>query len=147
MELLIFFLAAATPPGEARQCTNRVHSMLPAWSCSAPPGTAGGIEGFHCTGQVSFPSPSLQVLGTQTEELGQLTGSKSNVWLVLGAKAAAALEIQPRISQPGSGKGEQVQRCTPKMKPCTSSSCFAARPWCLLLSNTSDLTRSAGRFL
>lgn len=70
MELLIFFLAAA-PPGEARQCTSRVHS-------SPQPGAAllllglRGIEGFHCTGQISSFA-SLQVLDTQTEALRQLT--------------------------------------------------------------------------
>lgn len=72
------------------------------------------------------------------------------MWLVLEARAAAALQIQPRISQPGSGKGEQVQHCTPKAKPaplvlfCSRTS--RAEAWCLLLLNTSELTESAGGF-
>lgn len=72
------------------------------------------------------------------------------MWLVLEARAAAALQIQPRISQPGSGKGEQVQHCTPKVKPAPlvlfCSRTLRAEAWRLLLLNTSELTESAGGF-
>lgn len=60
MELLIFFLA--DPPGEARQRTNEVHSELQPEAALLLPGPRG-IEGFHCTGQIS-PFSSLQVLDT-----------------------------------------------------------------------------------
>lgn len=148
MELLIFFLAAA-PPGEARQRTNRVHSELQPGAALLLLGPRG-IEGFHCTGQVSsFSQPSSFRHTNRAARAADR--SKSNVWLVLEARAAAALEMQPRTSQPGSGKGQQVQRCTPKTKPAplllSCSQTSWAEAWCFLLLNTSDLSRSAGRFL
>lgn len=50
--------------------------------------------------------------GTQAAD-----SSESNAWLVLYARAAAALEIQPCISQQGSGRGSRVQPCAPNTKP------------------------------
>lgn len=147
MELLIFFLAAA-PPGEARQRTNGVH-------CELRPGAAllllgpRGIEGFHCTGQVSSFSQPSSFRHTQTEELRQLTGARATWGCCL--KQEQQLPWKSSHASPGSGKGEQVQRCTPKMKPaplslfCSQTSW--AEAWCFLLLNTSDLARPAGRFL